>query len=52
MIYNNERIYKLYCNMLNHISELVGSNDLYLTLKAIGFTDEEILNEFPNIKEG
>lgn len=41
----DERIKKLYDNMLNHISELVSGEDLILTLRAIGFTDEEIAYE-------
>ena len=41
----NERIKELYDNMLNHISELVSASDLVDTLRAIGFTDEEILAE-------
>ena len=41
----NARIFELYCNMLNHISELVSGSDLVDTLHAIGFTDEEIKTE-------
>jgi hypothetical protein len=39
---SNERMKELFDNMLNHISELVGGNDLIDTLHCIGFTDEEI----------
>ena len=45
-----ERVKELYDNMLNHISELVGGSDLVDTLRAIGFTDEEILAEGFEIK--
>lgn len=39
----NERMKELYYNMLNHISELVSGVDLMDTLRAIGFTHEEII---------
>lgn len=39
------RIKELYDNMLDHISELVDGSDLVDTLRAIGFTDEEIAEE-------
>lgn len=41
----NARTKELYYNMLDHISELVSGNDLVDTLRAIGFTDEEIAEE-------
>ena len=43
----NERRLKLYDNLCNHISELANGKDLVYTLHAIGFTYEEILEEFP-----
>lgn len=46
-----ERMQKLYDSMLNHISELVSGSDLLDMLRAIGFTDEEIIAEGFNIKE-
>ena len=42
---SHERMTELYCNMLDHISELVNDSDLPDTLHAIGFTDAEILAE-------
>ena len=39
------RIIELYNNMLDYISELVSSCDLVDALRAIGFTDEEIIAE-------
>ena len=42
----NERIKELYNNMLYHIGNLVGGNDLVNTLRAIGFTDK--FNEWHN----
>lgn len=39
---SNKRMKELYDNMLFHISELVSGVDLVYTLRAIGFTDEEI----------
>ena len=48
----DERKLELFDNLLNHISELVSGCDLVDTLKAIGFTEEEILKEFgEKIKE-
>ena len=38
----NTRMKELFNNMLFHISELVGGNDLIDTLHCIGFTDDEI----------
>lgn len=46
-----ERVQELYDNMLNHISELVSGSDLVDTLRAIGFTDEEIIKEGFKIEE-
>ena len=46
-----QRVQELYDNMLNHISELVGGSDLADTLRAIGFTDEEIIAEGFEIEE-
>lgn len=46
-----KRTQELYDNMLNHISELVSGVDLVYTLRAIGFTDEEILAEGFKIEE-
>lgn len=46
-----ERMQELFNNMLFHISELVGGNDLFLTLKAIGFTAEEIAELDLDIEE-
>lgn len=45
------RIKELYDNMLDHISELVSGTDLVDTLRAIGFTDEEIVAEGFEIEE-
>lgn len=50
--YSPTRIKELYDNMLAHISELVSGADLIDTLRAIGFTDEEIINEGFEIEEG
>ena len=39
---SHERMTELFSNMINHITELVGSNDVYDTfVGGIGFTDEE-----------
>lgn len=38
----SERLQELFFNMLFHISELVSGADLINTLRAIGFTDDEI----------
>ena len=38
----NERQRELFDNLIYHISELVSGCDLVDTLRAIGFTDEEI----------
>ena len=46
--YSPKRIKELYDNMLTHISELVSGSDLIDTLRAIGFTDEEIEEELGN----
>lgn len=48
---SHERMTELYCNMLDHISELASGSDLVNTLHAIGFTDEEILAEGFKIEE-
>lgn len=48
---SHERMTELYCNMINHISELVSGSDLVDTLRAIGFTDEEIIAEGFEIEE-
>lgn len=48
---SHERMIKLYGNMLDYISELVSGSDLVDTLRAIGFTDEEIIFEGFDIEE-
>lgn len=39
---NEKRLQELFNNMLLYISEFVSKCDLFLTLKSIGFTAEEI----------
>lgn len=48
---SHERMTELYGNMLDYISELVSGSDLVDTLRAIGFTDDEILAEGFEIEE-
>ena len=38
---SHERMTELFSNMINHITELVGSNDAPDTFSCIGFTEEE-----------
>ena len=38
---SHERMTELFSNMINHITELVGSSDAPNTFSCIGFTDEE-----------
>lgn len=45
------RMQELYNNMLNHITELVSGSDRVDTLRAIGFSDEEIAAEGFTIEE-
>lgn len=48
---SQERMKILYDNMLDHISELVSGSDLVDTLRAIGFTDREIIAEGFTLEE-